>query len=240
MGKVLKGVRLVTTLALLGLLAGPIAAHASLIFGGIVTGQIGVSNVVLTIQNTGTESGCVAWNGTADVVGSGACPGGLSPAIIGGNEKTGNSQTQTQTVGQTGVVSGGSLVVIIAPVEGSPLLTVENLSLTVFASTGAVLFNSGNLFGAPVTLDTSLLPAGALGFGFLLDSTQAALINPFINANNRIGLATLLANTDGGNDTFSVADAVNVSFLVPEPATLALLGLGLAGLGFARRRGRSH
>src|SRR5436190_22237316 len=84
-------------------------SNAALIFDGVATGKgagIGTSNVVLTIQNTPTEQGCVGWNGTADVIGAAACQGGLSPAIIGGNEKTGSSQTQTRTVTQAGVLSG--------------------------------------------------------------------------------------------------------------------------------------
>ena len=94
MGKNLRGVRMAAILASLGLLVGPIAAHASLMFGDIATGQgagVGASNVVLTVQSNTTESGCVAWNGSADVIGSTACPGGLSPAITGGDEKTGSS-----------------------------------------------------------------------------------------------------------------------------------------------------
>src|SRR5262245_45668387 len=98
----------VVALAVLARVLHTTETHASAIFDGLATATgagVGTSNVVLTIQMTPTESGCVAWNGTTDVVGAGACSGGLSPAISGGDEKTGASQTQTRTVSQTGVQS---------------------------------------------------------------------------------------------------------------------------------------
>jgi len=236
-------------------------AYASLVFDGVATGQgagIGSSNTILTIQNTPFETGCVGWNGSADVIGSAACQGGLSPAIVGGNEKTGNSQTQTQTVAATGLLSGQTLAVILNVSEpGGTLFTIANLSLTIYSPTGVVLFNSGNLFGAGfppgggVTVNSSFQGQGNLGFGFIPDSVQAAAISPFIctsaltpgcagianvlNANNRIGLAVLLTNTQGGNETFSVADTSNISFQTPEPVTGLTVCSGLIILGMIRR-----
>ncbi len=240
MSKILRRGRMTAMLASLGLLAGPIAAHASLMFGGIATGQgagIGASNTVLTVQKNPTET------------------------ITGGDEKTGSSQTQTRTVALTGVESGQSLVVVLNVGEPSGnLFTIENLSLTVYSPTGVSLFNSGNLFGAGVppgggvTLNSSLQTIGTLGFGFLLDSAEAALISPFIctdvlvsgcagtanpgNANNRIGLAGLLTNVAGSNETFFVADRLNVRITgssVPEPTTSLIVITGLALLGLTRR-----
>jgi hypothetical protein len=229
-------------------------------FDGVASGKgagIGGANVVLTIQKTGTEQGCVGWSGSADVVGSAACPSGLSPAITGGDEKTGSSQTQTRLVSGTGVQSGGSLVVILnvsEPAGGS--FTAENISLTIYDPTGAVLFNSGNMFdagtppGGGVTIQSSFQGQGNLGFGFVLDAAQAnaasmwlctnaavagcaGLANPN-NANNRIGLAGVLTGTSGGNETFSVADFTNVS-ISPEPLTVVTAAGGLALLGLFRR-----
>lgn len=260
----------VTSLACLfgAALANP--AYASTMFAGVATpigSGIGANNVVLTVQNTPTESGCVAWNGTADVIGSAACPGGLTPALIGGDEKTGFSQTQTQTVAAAGVLSGQSMAVVlnVAEVSGN-LFTVENLSLTIFAPTGAVLFSSGNLIGAGappgggITINSSLQGIGSLGFAFMFDSTQAAAISPFIctsaltpgcsgianaaNANNRIGLGAVLTNVAGGNETFSVADtsSVGIAATTPEPAPSLTFGVGLAllclSLRFRNVRGR--
>jgi hypothetical protein len=238
------------------------SAKASLMFDGVATGKgagIGTSNIVLTIQNNPTESGCVGWSsGGADVIGSAACPGGLSPAITGGDEKTGNSQTQTRLVSATGVQGGSTLAVILNVGEpAGNLFTVENMSLTIYSPTGTVLFNSGNMFqaGTPpsggVTINSSFQGQGNLGFAFVLDSTQAAAASVWLctnpaaigcaglanasNANNRIGLAAVLTNVAGSNETFSIADFSSVSVATPEPLTFATAAAGLALLGLFRR-----
>ncbi len=241
------------------------SGKASLLFDGVATGKgggIGGSNIVLTIQQNPTETGCVGWNGAADLIGSSACPGLLSPAITGGNEKTGSSQTQTRLVSATGVTSGGNLVVVLNVGEpAGNLFTVENLSLTIYSPTGLVLFNSGNMFqagtppGGGVTINSSLQGQGNLGFAFILDPVQAAAASQWLctsplaagcaglanasNANNRIGLAALLTNVAGSNETFFVADVANVAIDTPEPLTFATGAAGLALLGlFGRLRAR--
>lgn len=204
---------------------GAVPAYASLIFTGVSTGSVNSPRNVLVIQNAPSESGCVGWNGTANVIGPAACPSGLTPAVVGGDEKIGKSQTQTRTVASAGLTSGQSLAVIMDVSEpGGTLLTVTNLSLTVYSSTGIVLYNSGNLVGAGtgggITIENS--SQGSRAFKFILDASQAAAISPFIctsalvtgcagvantgNSSNRIGVAASLSNTQGGAETFSITD----------------------------------
>jgi hypothetical protein len=218
-------------------------AQASLVFLGLAPGNgagIGTTNAILTIQNTPTESGCVSWNGTTSVIGSGCPTIGIVPAIPGGDEGTSANQTQTQTITSTGVRSGSTLTVILNANEPSGnSITVNNLSLTIYDSlTGAVRFNSGNLFGAPITIADTNQGNGNLGFAFQLDPIQAAAANPWITCPscgaNRIGLAAQLSASAGSQEVFSVID------LAPEPYTLLTLVGGLIAIGLLRRFKRTN
>ena len=213
-------------------------------YGGIADGKgagIGISNIILTIQKTGTESGCVGWDGTADVIGSTACPAGLVPAIAGGDEKTGSSQTQTQSIATTAVTSASNMVVILNVNEPAGCsFTVNNISLTIFSSGGSVLFNSGNLTGVPLSFNASQQGQGNLGFAFVLDSSQAAIAQSFFSdTTNRFGIAATLSGTAGSNETLSIADLSVVTIEAPEPAGVLLTGAGLIGLGLAFRANRA-
>ncbi len=52
----------------------------------------------------------------------------------------------------------------------------------------------------------------------------------------RDGVSTGLTLQDGSNNAFTIDSIELASGSVPEPTTLLLLGIGLAGLGFTRRR----
>jgi hypothetical protein len=215
-------------------------AHAGLIFEGpVVSGGagIGASNVVLTIQNTTTERGCVAWNGTVDVVGSAACPAGFVSSGTTYDEKVGNSQVQTQTISTLGITDPNYLHVVFNPVEPSgDAIQLENLVLTVYSSTGAALISTDN-FSSPVFLASSDVGQGSLGFGFVLSASDVLSLSPYLTCptcgSNRIGLAAWATNSQGGNETFSVIQ------LTPEPGTWLTFMGGLVTIGFIRRSRRA-
>jgi len=215
-------------------LCGLGSASASLVFEGTALAGgagIGVSNVILTIQNKDSEQGCIAWNGTANVVGSTACPAGLTPGIVGGDEKTGNSQTQSVLVSSTALTQITDLRVILNVNEpAGNLFSVQNLSMTIFSPTGQVLWNSGDLGVRPITIDASFQGQGNLGFSFKLDQVQAAAAQNFFVGTNRIGLAAYITNTAGSNETFSLVSIQNIGIETPEPATALGVAAGLLGL----------
>jgi hypothetical protein len=224
-------------------LAGVLFTAASASQAGIILVQpenfsgtgLGSVNTILTIQgkNNGTvEMGAVSFNGTADV-------------ITGADTKTGNSQTQTRTLGSLGITDASSLRIVFNAVESDNLINLTGLTLNIYSATGATLFTTSlnQMYNNMSTQSGT----GNSGFVFGLDggsasaAQQAVFTLPnFMNA--RIGLSASATSYNGGNETFFVANSltqgpgVPASGQVPEPASVLLVGLGLAAAAISRRK----
>ena len=240
---------LMSLIALTGLAT---QAGANLIPLGAIpsTGNgIGAAFTSVTFQNTGLESGCVAYNGTTAVRGSAACPAGLG--FTGGDETTagaGNNIYTTADLGFSATRDFRNLVLIFNGNEGGGSLqtiTLNSLGLSLYSSTGVrlVTFTTPSL---PTTY--SAFPGvGNAGFGFALDATQAAQANAFYAAAGanllRIGTSANASNANDGPEAIQLNFLTNTGggggAVTPEPTTFVLLGSGLMlaiGRSFRRRR----
>ena len=185
----------------------------------------------LNLQHHGhntTESGGVRFNGTGDV--------SFGDISAGPHQHTvaftdiGTSATNLQILLNINEANGGNK---------SPI-TIDSLVLSAYDENGNTVFST-DLAAGPLTLDQIRGGQGAnADYAFGLDSEAAARLQAAFaaNPNLRLGLEATLSNVNGGPERFTFSGSAG-SEPVPEPATMVLLGTGLAGVAGAIRKRRN-
>jgi PEP-CTERM motif len=179
--------------------------------------------------NSTEEAGEVRYTSSGDVV----------EATKGEITATRGSNTQTFTLGQLGISQPGDIRIYFDINENNRAdILLNNLTLNAYNDAGQLVFSANLLGGSgPVSLAELGQGQGHSDYIFGLDAAAQARLAAVFSTGLHIGLAADLSNAQGGPESFFIG-AANGPTQVPEPATMILLGSGLAGIAAKLRKRR--
>ncbi len=220
---------------------GATAAWADLIFMGpalIQPAGLGVVPTILTLQSKGKatdETAITLWDGTDSVTMSLVNPAGAAQPGVDTTQITGGANNQARTLEDLGVTTAAGLRIFFNINENNQLdVLLRELVVTAYDAAGASVFTAA--LAAPMMLVEIGSGLGTSDYVFGLTADEAAELQAVFSPTLRIGLQASISNAEGGPESFFGGNAEGNPVQVPEPRSLALLGVGLLGIAALVRR----